>query len=50
VKLDHKAVPAPAKREGMRYLESKRRWLTVAMPFDAFGDVRVGSPRSTGRP
>jgi hypothetical protein len=28
VRFDHIGVPAPAKREGMRYLESKRLWLT----------------------
>jgi hypothetical protein len=28
VRFDHIGVPAPAKREGMRYLDSKRLWLT----------------------
>jgi hypothetical protein len=28
VQFDHIGVPAPAKREGMRFLESKRLWLT----------------------
>ena len=28
MQFDHIGVPAPAKREGMRYLESKRLWLT----------------------
>jgi hypothetical protein len=28
VQFDHIGVPAPAKRDGMRYLESKRLWLT----------------------
>jgi hypothetical protein len=28
VQFDHIGIPAPAKREGMRYLESKRLWLT----------------------
>jgi hypothetical protein len=28
VEFDHIGVPAAAKRDGMRYLESKRLWLT----------------------
>lgn len=28
MEFDHIGVPAPAKREDMRYLESKRLWLT----------------------
>jgi hypothetical protein len=28
VQFDHIGVPAAAKRDGMRYLESKRLWLT----------------------
>lgn len=28
MQFDHIGVPAPAKRDGMRYLESKRLWLT----------------------
>jgi hypothetical protein len=28
VEFDHIGVPAPAKRDGMRFLESKRLWLT----------------------
>ena len=28
MQFDHIGVPAPAKREGMRFLESKRLWLT----------------------
>ncbi|HSK16268.1 MAG TPA: hypothetical protein VK915_08865 [Gaiellaceae bacterium] len=28
MEFDHIGVPAPARREGMRYLESKRLWLT----------------------
>jgi hypothetical protein len=28
VQFDHIGVPAPAKRDGMRFLESKRLWLT----------------------
>jgi hypothetical protein len=28
VEFDHIGIPAPAKREGMRYLEPKRLWLT----------------------
>ena len=28
MQFDHIGVPAPAKREGMRLLESKRLWLT----------------------
>lgn len=28
MQFDHIGVTAPAKREGMRYLESKRLWLT----------------------
>ena len=28
MEFDHIGVPAPAKRDGMRYLESKRLWLT----------------------
>jgi hypothetical protein len=28
VQFDHIGVPSPAKREGMRLLESKRLWLT----------------------
>jgi hypothetical protein len=28
VEFDHIGIPATAKREGMRYLESKRLWLT----------------------
>jgi hypothetical protein len=28
VQFDHVGVPAPSKRDGMRYLESKRLWLT----------------------
>jgi len=28
VEFDHIGIRAPAKREGMRYLESKRLWLT----------------------
>jgi hypothetical protein len=28
VEFDHIGVPAPARRDGMRYLESKRLWLT----------------------
>jgi hypothetical protein len=28
VDFDHIGIPAPAKRDGMRYLESKRLWLT----------------------
>jgi hypothetical protein len=28
VEFDHVGIPAPAKREGMRFLESKRLWLT----------------------
>ena len=28
MEFDHIGVPAPVKREGMRYLESKRLWLT----------------------
>jgi hypothetical protein len=35
VQFDHIGIPAPAKRDGMRYLESKRLWLTspAAHPF-----------------
>ena len=28
MEFDHIGIPAPAKREGMRYLEAKRLWLT----------------------
>ena len=28
MKFDHIGIPAAAKRDGMRYLESKRLWLT----------------------
>ncbi len=28
MEFDHVGIPAPEKREGMRYLESKRLWLT----------------------
>jgi hypothetical protein len=28
VEFDHIGIPAPAKRDGMRFLESKRLWLT----------------------
>jgi hypothetical protein len=28
VEFDHIGIPAAAKREGMRFLESKRLWLT----------------------
>jgi hypothetical protein len=28
VEFDHIGIPAPAKREGMRFLASKRLWLT----------------------
>jgi hypothetical protein len=28
VEFDHIGIPAPEKREGMRFLESKRLWLT----------------------
>jgi hypothetical protein len=28
VEFDHVGIPSPAKRDGMRYLESKRLWLT----------------------
>jgi hypothetical protein len=28
VEFDHIGVPAPVKRDGMRFLESKRLWLT----------------------
>jgi hypothetical protein len=28
VQFDHIGVPAPAKRDGMRFLQSKRLWLT----------------------
>jgi hypothetical protein len=28
VEFDHIGIPSPAKRDGMRYLESKRLWLT----------------------
>lgn len=28
MEFDHIGVPAPARREGMRFLESKRLWLT----------------------
>jgi hypothetical protein len=35
VEFDHIGIPAPQKRNGMRYLESKRLWLTspAAHPF-----------------
>ena len=35
MQFDHIGIPAPAKRDGMRYLESKRLWLTspAAHPF-----------------
>ena len=28
MQFDHVGIPAPAKRDGMRFLESKRLWLT----------------------
>ena len=28
MQFDHIGVPVPAKRDGMRFLESKRLWLT----------------------
>jgi hypothetical protein len=34
VEFDHVGIPASAKREGMRYLESKRLWLTSPSDHD----------------
>ena len=64
MKFDHIGVPAPAKRDGMRYLrtvphvayvvESLEEALAggnvVAESFDVFGEVRVGFIEVDGAP